>query len=78
MMSRTSQLSDVSARAAGDSARGSRRVIVRYLASAEAVLKLCGLRVNGDLDAYWACHEQEEHRVPEPIWHFHMIARRLH
>jgi hypothetical protein len=31
------------------------------LAGAEAVLKLRALRSNGDFDAYWAWHEQQEH-----------------
>jgi hypothetical protein len=31
------------------------------LAGAEAVLKLRALRTNGDFDAYWAWHEQQEY-----------------
>jgi hypothetical protein len=30
------------------------------LAGAEAVLKLRALRANGDFDAYWRWHEQQE------------------
>jgi len=31
------------------------------LAGAEAILRLRALVINGDLDAYWAFHQQQEH-----------------
>jgi hypothetical protein len=44
------------------------------LAGAEAVLKLRALKANGDLDAYWQFHlNQEHHHVHEARYHNHQL-----
>ena len=46
------------------------------LAGAEAVLKLRAIKANGDFDAYWRYHlDQERHHVHEAHYHGHFIPK---
>ena len=46
------------------------------LAGAEAVLKLRAIKANGDFDAYWRYHlDQERHHVHVARYHGHFIAK---
>ena len=46
------------------------------LTGAEAVLKLRAIKANGDFDAYWRYHlDQERHHVHEASYHDHLIPK---
>ena len=46
------------------------------LTGAEAVLKLRAIKTNGDFDAYWHYHlDQERHHVHEARYHDHLIPK---
>ena len=46
------------------------------LTGAEAVLKLRAIKANGDFDAYWRYHlDQERHHVHEARYHDHPIPK---
>ena len=46
------------------------------LTGAEAVLKLRAIKTNGDFDAYWRYHlDQERHHVHEARYHNHLIPK---
>jgi hypothetical protein len=46
------------------------------LTGAEAVLKLRAIKANGDFDAYWHYHlDQERHHVHEARYHDHLIPK---
>lgn len=46
------------------------------LAGAETVLKLRAIKANGDFDAYWRYHlDQEQHHVHEARYHDHLIPK---
>jgi hypothetical protein len=46
------------------------------LTGAEAVLKLRAIKANGDFDAYWRYHlDQERHHVHQARYHDHTIPQ---
>ena len=46
------------------------------LAGAEAILKLRAIKANGDFDAYWRYHlDQERHHIHEARYHNHIIPQ---